>query len=159
MGEKSGVNSTLGMAPSAADFVKQAAVSDMFEIESSKLAEQRADASSKKFAAKMIHDHTATSSELKGLAGKAKLDVPSAMDSSHQDKLDKLKGLQGADFDKEYDSIQQSAHKDAVDLFERYARSGDNRDIKAFAAKHLPHLKQHLKMANDLTKAQPQARK
>ena len=55
------------------------------------------------------------------------------MDSAHQEKFDKLKGLQGADFDKEYDSIQQSAHKDAVDLFSRYGKSGDNKDLKAFA--------------------------
>jgi putative membrane protein len=159
VGERSGVNSALGMAPSTADFVKQAAVSDMFEIESSKLAQERSDASSKKFAAKMIKDHTATSTELKSIATKAKLEVPTAMDSSHQEKLDKLKGLQGAEFDKEYDAVQASAHKDAVDLFDRYAKGGDNRDIKAFAAKHLPHLKEHLKMANDLPKSSPQAKK
>ena len=44
-------------------------------------------------------------------------------------------------------------------MFDRYAKAGDNRDIKAFAAKHLPHLKQHLKMANDLRKAATQANK
>jgi len=82
-----------------------------------------------------------------------KIEVPTAMDPAHQEKLDKLKGLQGGDFDKEYDSIQQSAHKDAVDLFSRYGRSGDNKDVKAFASKHLPHLQQHLKMANDLPKS------
>jgi putative membrane protein len=153
VGEKTGVNSAFGMAPSTADFVKQVAISDMFEIESSKLAQQRADASSKTFAEKMIKDHTGTSTELKGLATKAKLEVPTALDSSHQEKLDKLKGLQGADFDKEYDSNQQSAHKDAVDLFDRYAKGGDNKEIKAFASKHLPHLQQHLKMANDLPKS------
>lgn len=42
LGEKTGVNSALGVAPSTADFVKQVAISDMFEIESSKLAQQRA---------------------------------------------------------------------------------------------------------------------
>jgi putative membrane protein len=153
VGEKSGVNSALGMAPATADFVKEVAISDMFEIESSKLAQERADASSKSFAAKMIKDHTATSTELKGLAAKQNLQLPTALDSSHQQKLDKLKGLQGAEFDKEYDSIQQSAHKDAVDLFGRYSRTGDNKEIKAFALKTLPHLQAHLKMANDLPKA------
>ena len=152
VGEKSGINTMIGAAPSAADFVKQAAASDMFEIESSKLAQDRADASSKTFAARMIKDHTATSTELKTLAPKAKLELPTAMDSARQSKLDKLKGLQGADFDKEYDSMQIDAHKDGVSLFERYAKGGDNADLKAFASKHLPHLKEHLKMANDLPK-------
>jgi len=37
VGEKTGVNSTLGISPSTPDFVKQVAVSDMFEIESNEL--------------------------------------------------------------------------------------------------------------------------
>jgi putative membrane protein len=49
-GEKSGVNSTLGISPTTPDFVKEAAISDMFEIESSKLATERADGAAKKFA-------------------------------------------------------------------------------------------------------------
>jgi putative membrane protein len=157
--EKSGVNSALGMAPKAADFVKLVAISDMFEIESSKIAQQRADASSKTFAARMVKDHTNTSTELKAIAAKAKFEVPTAMDSAHQSKFDKLKGLQGADFDKEYDAMQIDAHKDAVDLFERFAKSGDNGDLKAFAGKHLPHLKEHLTMAQDLLKTPSGAKK
>ncbi len=42
VGEKAGVNSALGVSPSTADFVKEAAISDMFEIQSSQLAAQRA---------------------------------------------------------------------------------------------------------------------
>ena len=57
-----------------------------------------------------------------------------------------------ADFDKQYESDQQSAHKDAVSLFERYSKGGDNADLKSFAAKTLPHLQEHLKMAQDLRK-------
>jgi putative membrane protein len=153
--EKTGVNSTLGISPSTQDFVTQAAISDMLEIDSSKLAQARADAKSRQFAGKMVKDHTGTSSELKALvkSGKVKATLPRAMDSAHQAKLDKLKGLKGADFDKEYDELQISAHKDAVSLFERYSKGGDNAALKAFASKHLPHLQQHLKMANDLQNA------
>ncbi|MET3997800.1 putative outer membrane protein [Bradyrhizobium sp. S3.9.2] len=50
LGEKTGVNSALGVAPTTADFVKEVAVSDMFEIESSKLAEQKGNAQEKSFA-------------------------------------------------------------------------------------------------------------
>jgi putative membrane protein len=143
----------LGMTPSAKSFVETVAISDMFEIESSKLAQQKADSSSKTFAAKMISDHTKSSNELKAAAAKAKIEVPTALDSSHQSKLDKLKSLNGADFDKQYDADQLAAHKDAVSLFDRYAKGGDNADLKAFAAKTLPHLKQHQKMAEGLQKS------
>jgi putative membrane protein len=152
LSEKSGVNSALGVSPSTQDFVTKAAVGDMFEIESSKLAQERADAAGKTFAARMIKDHTETSDELKALvsSGKVKATLPGALDKSHQSKLDKLKGLNGAQFDRQYDDMQRSAHKDAVSMFDRYAKRGDNSDLKAFASKHLPHLQEHRQMAQDL---------
>jgi putative membrane protein len=153
--EKTGINSALGVAPKTQDFVTLAAQSDMLEIESSKLAQSKSDsARSKQFADKMIKDHTETSTELKGLvsSGKAKADAPASLDKNHKDKLDKLAKLNGKDFTKEYNSMQVSAHKDAVSMFERYSKDGDNADLKAFAAKHLPHLQEHLKMAQDLDK-------
>jgi putative membrane protein len=152
--EKTGVNSTLGISPSTQDFVTEAANSYMLEIESSKLVAAKADAKDKAFADQMIKDHTATSAELKALvsSGKVQVNLPSVMDKAHGAKLDKLNSLNGADFTKTYEDMQVSAHKDAVPLFERYAKGGDNLDLKAFAAKTLPHLRDHLKMAQDLNK-------
>ncbi len=153
--EKTGVNQALAIAPKTQDFVSLAGQSDMLEIESSKLALQKSDnAKTKTFAQKMIDDHTATSTELKGLVsgGKVKVSAPSSLDKTHQAKLDKLTKLQGKDFTKQYDDMQVSAHKDAVSLFERYSKDGDNADLKAFASKTLPKLQEHLKMAQDLDK-------
>jgi putative membrane protein len=153
--ERTGVNSVLGVAPKTEDFVKEVAVSDMFEVESSKVAQQKASAAPvKTFAGQMVTDHTKTSTELKGLVsgGKVKAEVPATMDSSHQSKLDKLKGLNGADFDQQYVSDQQGAHKDAVDLFERYAKGGDNAELKNWAGKTVPALKHHKEMADKLPK-------
>jgi putative membrane protein len=154
VGEKTGVNSTLGIAPTTADFVKEAAISDMFEIGSSKLAQDKGNAEEKSFGSQMITDHTKTTAELKGLvsSGKVKADVPSALDSSHQSKLDKLRGESGKDFSSDYDSDQLSGHKDAVSLFERYAKGGDNADLKDWAGKTLPTLRHHLEMAEGLKK-------
>ncbi len=152
--EKTGVNSVLGMAPKTEDFVVEAATSDMFEIESSKLALERSDAPTKTFAQQMIADHEKTTGELKGLvtSGKVQAQIPAAMTSSQQDMLNKLRGLQGADFTKQYHSDQEDAHKDAVDLFKRYGEGGDNADLKAWAASTRPALEHHLQMASDLNK-------
>ena len=153
--EKTGVNKALGISPKSDDFVSLAAQSDMLEIASSKLALQKSDsAKTKSFAQKMIDDHTATSTELKGLVtrGKAQVNAPSSLDKAHQDKLDKLSKLDGKDFTKQYNSLQVSAHKDAVSLFERYGKDGDNSELKVFANKTLPHLQEHLKMAQELDK-------
>ncbi len=73
---------------------------------------------------------------------------PSAAD--HQKKLDELRGLDGKQFDQAYDQAQLQGHEEAVQLFEQYSRSGDNPDLKRWAAKTLPHLKQHLAMARKL---------
>ena len=154
LGEKTGVNSALGVSPSTPDFVKQVAISDLFEIESNKLGQQKGDAAQKTFASQMVTDHTKTSTELKGMVtgGKVTAELPTALDSSHQSKLDKLKAASGDDFSSQFNSMQVSAHKDAVDLFERYANGGDNADLKAWAGKTLPALKHHLEMAQNLDK-------
>src|SRR5437762_5895417 len=153
-GEKTGVNSALGISPSTADFVKEVAISDTFEIESNKLAQSKGNAPEKTFASQMVTDHTKTSTELKGLvtSGKVKAELPTELDSSHQSKLDKLKSAGANDFSSEFNSMQVSAHKDAVDLFERYAKGGDNADLKDWTGKTLPALKHHLEMAQDLDK-------
>lgn len=152
--EKSGVNSTLGITPTTQDFVTMAANSDMLEIQSSQLVASKSDNKDKVFAEHMIKDHTATSEKMKALVGggKVKANLPTAMDSAHQAKLDKLRGLNGKDFSKEYEEMQVSAHKDAVSLFERYGKGGDNVDLKGFASETLPTLQAHLKMAQDLEK-------
>ena len=151
--EKIGVNSALGIAPKTADFVKEAATSDMLEIESSKIAQQKGYADEKTFAGQMIVDHTKTSSELKGLvSGDMLAAIPTVLDDSSQKKLDKLRDAKPGDFASQYDPMQVSAHKDAVSLFERYAKGGDDAKLKDWAGKTLPALEHHLKMAQDMNK-------
>jgi putative membrane protein len=153
VGEKTGVNSMLGVAPKTEDFIKEAAMSDMLEIESSKIAQQKGDAEEKQFAEQMIADHTKTGSELKSMvSGDVKAAIPSALDESSQKKLGKLRDTKRENFASEYDPMQVSAHKDAVSLFERYAKGGDDPKLKDWAGKTLPALQHHLEMAQNLDK-------
>ena len=126
----------------------------MFEIQSSKLAQEKKDAKVDEFAKKMIADHTASTDAIRSMVqgGKIKADLPASLDSKHQGMIDKLKGLNGDDFEKQYRSDQISGHKDTVDLYKRYAKGGDNADLKAFAEKTLPIVEHHQKMAEDLGK-------
>jgi putative membrane protein len=153
VGEKTGVNSTLGISPTTADFVKEAAMSDMTEIAAAKLGQERGNAQEKTFAGQMIADHTKTSDELKSIApADAKTAIPANLDSSSQSKIDKLKDAKPSDFSSDFDSMQVSAHKDAVSLFERYAKGGDDPKLKDWAGKTLPTLQHHLEMAQNLGK-------
>ena len=154
IGEKTGVNSALGISPTTLDFVKEAATSDMLEIDAAKVAQDKGNPDEKKFAEQMITDHTKTSNELKSMvsSGDVKADIPKDLDKSSQDKLDKLRNAKASDFARDYDPMQVSAHKDAVSLFERYAKSGDNAKLKDWAGKTLPTLQHHLEMAENLDK-------
>jgi putative membrane protein len=129
----------------------------MLEIQSSQFVAPNADADTKPFAERMIRDHTQTSNELKELvqSGKVRAELPSGLDAEHQKKLDDLKKLIGRELDRQYDRMQLQAHQEAVDLFGRYAQGGDNNDLKAWAAKTLPHLREHLTMAQKLDQAGP----
>ncbi|MBB4198937.1 putative membrane protein [Rhodoblastus sphagnicola] len=150
--EKLGINSALGIAPATQDFVTEAANSGEFEIQSSKLALDRGDQVSKTFAEQMITDHQKVGSQLKALvqSKNIKVTIPDGVSSSQQSMLDKLKSLKGADFDKKYRDDQYSGHKSTLALFERYAKSGDNPDLKQWAEQTAPALQRHLKMAQEL---------
>jgi putative membrane protein len=153
VGEKTGVNSTLGIVPKTEDFIKEAAMSDMLEIEAGKVAQQKGDADEKKFAEQMITDHTKTSTELKSMVvGELKAAMPTALDDASQKKLTKLKDAKPEDFAGQYDPMQVSAHKDAVSLFERYAKGGEDPKLKDWAGKTLPALQHHLEMAQAIDK-------
>ena len=122
LGEQTGVNAAIGVAPTTMDFVNQAAISDMFQIHASSLALQRGDPATNAFAQQMITDHKKTSEE-----------------------------LQGADFVKKYRSDMVGEHEAAVSLFQRYAAGGDNPALKDWAGKTLPTLQQHLAIAQKLS--------
>jgi len=153
--ERTGVNSALGISPTTADFIKEAANSDMFEIAVAKLALDKGNAEEKKFAEQMMADHGKTSSDLRALvsSGAVKADIPTALDSSSQKKLDKLRDTRRQAFASEFDPMQVSAHKEGVSLFERYSKSGDNPILKDWASKTLPTLQHHLDMAEALNKS------
>jgi putative membrane protein len=144
--------SAFAQTAATSEFVNKVAQSDMLEIQSSQFVAPNADADTKPFADRMIRDHTETSNELKQLvqSGKVRAELPSKLDAEHQKKLDDLKKLSGRELDRQYDRMQLQAHQEAVDLFSRYAQAGDNNDLKAWAAKTLPHLREHLTMAQKL---------
>ena len=146
-------SSSTALAQSAQDFVNKVAISDMFEIQSSQLAlSKQADEDTKPFAQKMVQDHQKTSSELKAVVegSMVKLTLPATMDSEHQKMLNDLQAKDGKDFDRTYDQIQLKAHRDAVALFESYSKNGDNPELKSWAVATLPHLKEHLSLAQKL---------
>lgn len=142
-----------GMTPKTQKFVTDAAMTNMFEIQAAQLAEQKAqNAQDKSFAQKMIEDHQKASDQLQALVegDKVKAELPTALDSDHQKKMQRLQKLSGMQFDKAYDQMQKAGHKKAVASFRSYAQKGDNPALKEWAQTTLPTLRDHLQMARKL---------
>lgn len=140
------MNST-GSTTAPEGFMTEAARGGMAEVELSQLAVSKAqNAEVKKFAQQMIEDHSNANTELKSLAGKKNVTLPTDLDAAHKAIKDKLAGLSGAAFDKEYVNAMVADHEKSVALFQSQASGGTDADAKAFAAKTLPKLQMHLEM-------------
>jgi putative membrane protein len=134
-------------------FLKDAAVGGLMEVELGKLATQKGSSDGvKKFGQKMVDDHSKANDQLKELATKENLQMPSELDSKHQSRLDKLSKLDGPAFDKAYIKDQLKDHEQDVSAFQSEAQNGQDPNIKQFAANTLPTLQEHLSMAKDLKK-------
>lgn len=137
----------------ASDFMTRAASSNMLEIESSKLAQQRAtNPQVKEFANMMVKDHTAATQELRSLAKTKNITLPDSMSSEHRDHMQELRDTQGNDFDRAYMDRMVSAHESDVSMFEDVAEDENFEDaeVKAFASKTLPKLRQHHERARQI---------
>jgi putative membrane protein len=137
------------------DFADKAGVANMFEIESSKVALEKASSDDvKTFAQKMVDDHTKAGEAMKTAAdSQGGITVPTELDDAHQQMLDQLNGAAGADFDTLYIQMQTDAHKQAVALFDAFSKNGEDGALKDFAGKTLPTLQEHYDMVQKLGSA------
>ena len=137
-------------------FVEKAAIGGMAEVELGNLAQQKAASDQvKQFGARMVTDHSKANDELKQIASTKGVQLPSALDDKHKKDMDRLQKMSGADFDKAYMSHMVDDHKQDVAEFKKEANGGKDGDVKGFAAKTLPTLEEHLKLAqttNDAVK-------
>ncbi|MCF8503723.1 MAG: DUF4142 domain-containing protein [Caulobacter sp.] len=139
----------------APDFVSKAAISDMYEIESGKLALERAtNPEVKAFAQMMVDMHTRTTEDLKTAinASGLILTLPAALPEDKMKSLADLRAAKAEDFDKAYMDAQIDAHQATLDLMTRYAQDGDNATLTAAAAATAPVVQQHLDKADALRK-------
>jgi putative membrane protein len=134
---------------STPEFVRKAAISDMYEVEASRIAAKSAtSAGLKKFANEMVAAHTATTAAMKTAlkSGSVNETPPAEMDAEHKALIQALDGAKGEAFDALYKSQQLEAHTKALALMQGYAATGDNGALKAFASDTAPKVQSHLDM-------------
>lgn len=130
----------------AMSYVAKAGASDLYEIQSSQLAQQKgASAEVKRFAAMMMKHHTMTTQQVTAAARTAGLTPPPpALEPKQRAMIDQLQGLKGAQFDAAYVRQQRMAHDEALALHSGYAANGDTPVLRDTATKALPIIRQHI---------------
>jgi putative membrane protein len=140
-----------GMKPDQG-FVTEASTGGMLEVKLGQLAVDKAESPDvKQFGQKMVDDHSKANGELTQLAGTKGIPLPTELGARHQGMVDKLSALSGAEFDREYMAMMVDDHKKDVSAFERESKNGKDPEVKAWAAQTLPTLKEHQKMAKDVS--------
>jgi putative membrane protein len=132
-------------------FANEAAESAETEIALGNLANQKAlDQAVRDFGKRMAEDHTKANAELKELAKKKGAMLAIAPTKKETKAVDRFSGLSGKNFDKAYIKEMVSEHKSCLKEFEEQAEKADDTDLKAWATKILPTLKNHLAEAQRL---------
>ncbi len=132
-------------------FAAAAARGGWLEVELGKTASQKASNTTvQKFGERMVVDHGKAGQTLQDIAAQNGATLPAEPSAEQQKQMDKLNGLSGADFDKEYVALMLKDHKADAKEFKRAAEDVQNPTLKAFAANTLPIVQDHLKMVQDI---------
>lgn len=132
-------------------FMTSAAQANLAEVSVGRLAAEKSTNSEvKKFGQMMVDDHSQSNSQLMDLAQKKNIALPTEPDDNHKKDAARLAELNGAEFDRSFMSAMVRDHMKAVALFDAHAKSAKDPDVRAFAEKTAPVLRDHLKMAREL---------
>ena len=132
-------------------FVHAAAIGAMAEVELGNLAQQKAQSEAvKDFGRRMVEDHKKANDRLVSLAKEAGIAVPDELDQEHKAMRDRLQAMNDVEFDLAYLQGQVADHQKAAQLLEYEIGSGQQVDLKTFAAETLPVVLAHLRNAQEL---------
>ena len=132
-------------------FLSEAARGNMLEVELGRLAASHAEHSSvKDFGRHMVDDHTKIEGDMKGLAERKGVTLPTRLTATQKKTVDRLTKLHGSEFDRAYMSAMVEDHSKDAAKFQDEASKAADPDVKSFASSTLPTIQQHLEQAKDV---------
>jgi putative membrane protein len=133
------------------DFVNNAAIGGLFEVEAGKIAAKKAaNPQVRQFAERMVRDHSEADNKLKRDVSAAGGTVPNELDSQHQQELQQITSQQGPDFDRNYMQMMVKDHDTDAQDFGKAAQTLQDPRLKQFAAQTLKVIQEHDKMAHQI---------
>lgn len=131
--------------------MRDIAHANISEIAAGKLALEKAQGDDvKAYAQKMIDDHTKAQQELQTLADGKGVKLPTEPDAKHKGMMKAMSALKGDAFDKSY--LKQGGlkdHENTHKLLTRVQDKAKDADLKAYAAKTIAAVDQHLTLAQE----------
>ena len=153
-GSGTAATGTTGSMSAEREFVEDQLVAGNAEVELGKLAQEKGSHPDvKAFGALMVRDHQAAAADLKPIAAKlntSQAEARTDSDNDLKDRMEDLSKLSGHDFDKKYISSMVDDHEKDVRELENKAEHATNPDVKAWAEKTLPTIRQHLERARTI---------
>ena len=149
---------TTGTLDADREFVTEQMAMGTAEIELGRLAQQRGTHPDvKEYGARMVRDHQMAAEELKPIAARANTGRETAAKTDnhedHQEAFEELSKLSGREFDRKYIEEMIDDHEEGIADVERKAENASDPDVKAWAAKTLPKMRQHLERAKSIKDA------
>jgi putative membrane protein len=150
------VAATIKSRPAMGDahFAKEAAQGGMAEVKLGQLAEEEgSNAAVKSFGKRMVDDHSKANDNLKQVASRESIALPSDLSAKDQATYDRLSKLNGTAFDRAYARDMVKDHETDIAAFQKEANGGKDDSLKSFASETLPTLQDHLKQAKEMMKS------
>lgn len=132
------------------EFLKDAYEDGLAEVHLGEMSKRSASHEVKAFGEIIIADHNKLNAELKTLAESKKVELAADRTTLAKGKHAVLEQKDGAEFNKSWAEAARDNHKQALKDFEKAAGEAKDADVKAFAAKTVPMLKEHLSKAEAL---------
>jgi putative membrane protein len=128
------------ISPKDNTFLVNASTSNAREVEDGKIGQRAGSAEVKKVSARMVADHGKANKELIDLAKRKGV----ALNTSGVKA--QIAMAPGPEFDRQFLAMLETEHKKDIGEFEKEAKSGDDSDLRAYANRQLPTLREHLAM-------------
>jgi putative membrane protein len=135
-------------------FLRKAAEGGLAEVQLGKLAAEKGGSQDvKDFGQKMVDDHTKLNNDMAPIADSRGVMLPRKMVKGDQAEYDKLNGMSGDDFDKEYLAYMVKDHHEDLHEFRVEAVSTSDPTLKAAVDKGAGVIHEHMVMVDKLARA------
>jgi putative membrane protein len=127
------------------EFANKAAAAGKAEVELARVGTEKAtNADVKTFADRLVQDHTKANDQLTQIMQTKSMAMPAEASAEAKAEHDRITALSSNEFDREFMRHWVSSHEKGIELYSTEAETGQDPELKQFAAGTLPTLQEHL---------------